>query len=99
VGKFAALTGRKGHATFCRFATGLDTTPPACALPLRIEAGTYTIPLGGEFPLGFRRCDPHGFNALILEPLGSMFLLALLFQDNPALLLVRIVDQYIFEAA
>src|SRR5262249_10543960 len=41
---------------------------------------------------------PHWFNTLVLEPPGGMLLLALVLQGSPALLLVRIVRQDIFEA-
>ena len=48
--------------------------------------------------LGLRRCGPHWFNTLILEPPGGVLLLALVLQGSPALLLVKIMRQDIFEA-
>src|SRR4030095_421075 len=63
------------------------------------EAGPYARALVAGLSLGLRRCDPHGFNPLLLEPLGGMLLLTLLLQSGPAVLLVRIVCQHLFEAA
>src|ERR1043166_7255310 len=62
------------------------------------ETATHPTPPDSRPNLWLRRCGPHGFNTLILQPPGGVLLLALVLQSSPALLLVRIMRQDIFEA-
>src|SRR5574341_1336040 len=62
------------------------------------ETGTRPTTRDSGPTLWLRRGGPHGFNTLVLQPPGGVLLLALVLQGSPALLLVRIMRQDIFEA-